>query len=87
MKTYEFIVTLAKGTEHSDDLVEALYEAGCDDGSVWSTAGVVQIGFSRRAESLETAIRSSIADVQKAGATVAEVTMEADALASLAQVP
>lgn len=83
MRTYEFVVTLAKGTEHSDTLVEALYEAGCDDGSVWSCAGVVQIGFSRRADSLEAAIRSAVTDVQKAGCTVARLEMEPAALAAL----
>ena len=86
MKTYEFVVTLAKGVQHSDDLVEALFEAGCDDGSVWSHGDVVQIGFSREAESLEAAIRSAIGDVQKAGVRVAEVTMEADALLALVEV-
>ena len=81
MKTYEFVVTLAPA-EHTDELVEALYEAGCDDGSVWSRGAVVQIGFSREADSLEDAIRSAIGDVQKAGAAVAEVTMEADAFSA-----
>ena len=66
VRTYEFVVTLAKGTEHSDTLVEALYEAGCDDGSVWSCAGVVQIGFSRRADSLEAAIRSAVTEMEPA---------------------
>jgi hypothetical protein len=83
VRTYEFVVTLAKGTEHSDALVEALYEAGCDDGSVWSCAGVVQIGFTRQADSLEAAIRSAITDVQKAGCTVARLEMEPEALAAL----
>ena len=83
MKTYEFVVSLAKGTEHSDELVEALYEAGCDDGSVWSCAGEVQIGFTRKADSLEGAIRSAIADVQKAGCTVARLEMEPEALGAL----
>jgi hypothetical protein len=83
VKTYEFVVTLAKSTEHSDALVEALYEAGCDDGSVWSCAGVVQIGFSRQADSLEAAIRSAITDVQKAGGSVARLEMEPAALAAL----
>ena len=84
MKTYEFIVTLAEGTEHTDELAEALYEAGCDDGSVWSSGGRVQIGFTRRAESLETAIRSASGDVQKAGSTVVQVTIEEGSLAALA---
>ena len=85
MKLYEFVVTLAKGTPHSDDLVEALFDAGCDDGSVWSRGELVQIGFSREANSLEEAIRSAVGDVQRAGAVVAEITMEADALSALGQ--
>jgi hypothetical protein len=87
VKTYEFVVTLAEGTEHSDALVEALYRAGCDDGSVWSCAGVVQIGFSRQADSLEAAIRSAITDVQKVGCTVARLEMEPEALAALHAAP
>ncbi len=62
---------------------EALFEAGCDDGSPGSSQGVVSIDFHREAESLEAAIRSAIADVQKAGCAVAQVTLEADVLASL----
>ena len=65
MKLYEFVVTLSKGTPHSDDLVDALFEAGCDDGSVWSRGEMVHIGFSREANSLEEAIRSAIGDVQR----------------------
>ena len=83
MKTYEFVITLAKTVVQSDELAEALFEAGCDDGSVWSRGEVVQVGFSRESESLEAAIRSAIGDVQKAGAAVAEVTMEGDALTAL----
>ena len=83
MKTYEFVATLSQGTEYSDELVEALYEAGCDDGSVWSSEGVVEIGFNREAESLEAAIRSALGDVQKAGATVIRVTLEERALAAI----
>jgi hypothetical protein len=85
MRVYRFIATLAKDTAHTDDLADALFEAGCDDGTLWSTGSIVQIGFSREAESLEAAIRSAIADVQKAGSSVAEVTIEGDSLATLAQ--
>jgi hypothetical protein len=53
------------------ELVEALFEAGCDDGSVWSSGGYVQIGFSRESESLEAAIRSAVGDIQKAGSRAA----------------
>jgi hypothetical protein len=87
MKTYEFIVTLAEGTEHTDELVEALFEAGCDDGSVWSSGGYVQIGFSRESESLEAAIRSAVGDIQKAGSRAFQIIMEEGSLAALASVP
>ena len=33
MKRYDFTLVLSKGTELTDQLVEDLYEAGCDDGS------------------------------------------------------
>jgi len=36
------------------------------------------IGFHRKAEWLESAIRSAVADVQKAGVTVARVQIERD---------
>lgn len=80
-KTYRFLVTLAPGTEHTDDLAETLYGGGCDDGALFSSGGVVQMGFDRQAESLEHAIRSAIADVQKAGCRVAHVQIEPDDLA------
>jgi len=80
---YEFTLILSKGTGLTEDLAEALFEAGCDDGSPGSCEGVVSIDFHRNAESLEAAIRSAIADVQKARCTVAQVTMEADLLAGV----
>ena len=83
MALYEFTTILSKGTELTEDLAEALFEAGCDDGSPGSCQGVVSIDFHREGESLEAAIRSAIADVQKAGCTVTQVTLEADSLAAL----
>ncbi len=78
MKVYDFAVILAGLSVIDDDLADAIFEAGCNDGTPISSNGVAWIGFSREAESLETAIRSAIADVQKAGCTVARVEIEAD---------
>jgi hypothetical protein len=78
MKCYEFIVVLKDLQVIDDDLAEALYEAGCDDGSPFSSSGVAAVGFSREAESLEAAIRSAVADVQKTGCTVQRVEIESD---------
>jgi hypothetical protein len=83
MPTYRFTVILAGLDEVSDDLAEALFEAGCDDGSPWSSEGVAAVGFDREAESFEQAVRSAIADVQKGGCHVAWVKIEPEDLIQL----
>jgi len=79
MKTYEFTVVLANVTEITDDMADALFEAGCDDCSPGSSEGIVEIDFDREAASLEEAIRSAIANVQTAGYTAKRVVIDADA--------
>ena len=81
MVPYDFTLVLSKPTELTDQLVEDLYDAGCDDGSPSSRAGVVMVTLHREAESLEQAIRSGIADVQKAGCQVGRVEIDAEDLA------
>jgi hypothetical protein len=78
MSCYDFVVVLKGLHVIDDDLAEVLYEAGCDDGSPFSSNGVAAIGFSREADSLESAIRSAVADVQKAGCTVQRIEIESD---------
>jgi len=79
MQIYDFSLVLSAGIELTEELGDALFAAGCDDGSPGSCEGVVTIDFHREAETLEAAIRSAIADVQKAGCTVAKAEIEADA--------
>jgi hypothetical protein len=74
---YEFTVVLADHDVMTTDMAEALFVAGCDDGHPWSSEGVAAITFDREAGSLESAIRSAIADIQKAGCVAAEVRLEA----------
>jgi hypothetical protein len=81
MKRYDFSLVLSNGTELTDQLVEDLYEAGCDDGSPSSCGGTVMVTLHREAESLEQAIRAGIADVQKTGSSVARVEIQPDDLA------
>ncbi len=71
MATYEFQLILGNVTAMSDQIADALFEAGCDDGTPFSSQGTAVIGFSREAASMEEAIRSAIADVNKAGYIVA----------------
>lgn len=73
MDKYEFQLVLAGIEEITEDVANALYEAGCDDGTPFSREGEAAIGFTRQANSLEEAVRSAIADLQKAGYVVARV--------------
>jgi hypothetical protein len=81
MKTYDFTLILSPGTELTEELAELLFEVGCNDCSPSSCNCIVSIDFHRESESLESAIRSAIADVQKAHCTVARVEIAVDAAA------
>ena len=86
MKTYEFDVTLQGVSEVSDDQADALFAAGCDDGTPACCNGLAWIHFDREAASLEDAIRSAVAQVQSAGFSVSKVEMDANAAVSLGHV-
>lgn len=75
--SHEFTLVLTPG-EVTDDQVSALYESGLDDGTVSSSRGITRIDVTRDADSLESAIRSAIGQVNAAGLTVATVEIEAD---------
>ncbi|MEN6451249.1 MAG: hypothetical protein ABFC96_12220 [Thermoguttaceae bacterium] len=74
---FEFRLVL-KPIEMTEELGNALYEAGCDDGTLGVLNGVPFVSFHRDANSLESAIRSAVADVQKAGCTVKRAEIEED---------
>ena len=74
---HRFTVILSGLTEMTDAAANALYEAGCDDGSPGSCEGVA---FDREASSLSEAIHSAVRDVRKAGFDVVRVEIEAEDL-------
>lgn len=75
-KTYGFSIVLTVSTL-TDAECDALYEAGCDDGTIVSRKGVAFIAFDRKAESLEQAIRSATANVRAAGFDIERIEMPA----------
>jgi hypothetical protein len=75
-KTYGFSVVLTARTL-SVDQCDALYEAGCDDGTIVTRNKVTFIAFDRKADSLEQAIRSATANVRAAGFEIERVEMPA----------
>lgn len=81
-KKYEFTVILEGVTELTTQMAEALFLGGCDDGSPGSCGGQVTVDFNRQATSLETAIRTAVRDVSKAGFRVTRVELESPQLLS-----
>ncbi len=79
-KQFDFTIILAPDTDLSEDKAEALFAAGCDDCTPVVSNGVPLIYFHREAANLHEAIRSAVADVQRAGCKVAQVRIEAEAL-------
>jgi len=75
-KPYGFSVVLTASTLSAQEC-DALYEAGCDDGTIVSRKGVTFIIFDRKADSLEQAIRSATGAVRAAGFDVKRVEMPA----------
>ena len=75
--THEFALILAS-PDVTEDQCNALYEAGCDDGTISTSQGVTRIDFAREAPSLEEALRSAIANVNAASlhAIRAEITTD-----------
>jgi len=70
MKTHEFTI-IESGLDHeADDFADLLFEAGCDDATVSFQQGAIILDFVREARSLDRAIRSAVADVERAGASV-----------------
>ncbi len=83
MAEYDFALYLNELTELDDRAVDALFEAGCDDALPGSSEGRTMVSFAREADSLESAIRSAIGDIQRAGFTVSQAVIECDTLAVL----
>ncbi len=75
-KTYGFSVVLTAPAISAAEC-EALYEAGCDDGTIVTRNRATYIAFDRKADSLEDAIRSATANVRAAGLEVKRVEMPA----------
>ncbi len=78
MKTYEFELILRDVPDLTDDQADALFAAGCEDGTPASCDGTAWVHFDREAPSLEDAIRIALGQVRAAGFQVARVEVDAD---------
>ena len=82
-RTYWFDLVLADVDQMTEDAANALFEAGCDDGSPGSSCGVATVMFARQAASLELAVATAVRDVAAAGFRTASVRIDGDHLAEL----
>ena len=83
MPTYRFAVIIPKpGLTHDAilDATDALGEAGCSDASIRGHANGLELLFERAADSLQAAISSAVADIEKAGYRVSKVELERESI-------
>jgi hypothetical protein len=80
MAKYEFTLILRGPLDLDEDVADALFAAGCDDGTPGTCDGVFSIDFHREADSQEHAIRSAMTNVRTAGYEVDHVEIEAEAV-------
>lgn len=84
MDTFEFTLVIS-GDVMSDEAINALFEAGCDDATFGGVDTSSFGGFDREAETLEQAIASAIAQVESVPGLVV-LRVEPDDLVTLSEI-
>ena len=85
MATHSFTLVVEGPDLQSDEVIDALFDAGCDDALVGRADGVQYLDFDREADSLEDAVLSAVAGVEQVDGV--EVVRIADAgLVSMADI-
>jgi len=74
MPCFSFEVITEEGI--TEELTNALFEAGCDDSGIGCSCGIWSVHFDRDADSLDAAIRSATEQVRPDGLTSERVTIE-----------
>ncbi|MXZ84623.1 MAG: hypothetical protein F4Z02_03070 [Acidimicrobiia bacterium] len=64
MQRFTFTLTVEGRDLQAGEVVDALFDAGCDDALVGSSEGVQFLDFDREAGSLGEAVLSAVADVE-----------------------
>lgn len=83
MSAYRFSVIVPTSPMTHDetlDATDALGNTGCTDASIRGHADGMELLFERDADSLQAAISSAIADVERAGYAVSKIELEREAI-------
>lgn len=85
---FDIVVSLPKGSGDEDTIMDALFEAGCDDAAVGlGTSDMIGLGFTRTGEDAEAVISAAVKQVLSAlpeGARLREVRPDLVSLAEVA---
>ena len=64
--THHHFTLIVDGPDLQDDtLIDAVFEAGCDDAAIGRIDGIQYVDFDREAASLDQAILSAVADLER----------------------
>ncbi len=85
LREYEFTLVLSGVKELSQDTLDALYEAGCDDALIGMRDGVAFADFVREAESPEEALQSAIRNIEQAGIGAKVEHIEPDEIVNMSE--
>lgn len=65
MPNYQFTLIVDGPDLQDDGQADALYESGCDDALIGRSHGVQHLDFDREAPSLDAAVLSAVADIER----------------------
>jgi hypothetical protein len=84
--TWAFTLVLSGVRAVTDEIENALFEAGCDDALLCTRDGAIYLDFDREAPSFREAVLSAIADVEEAGIGARVARVEPDELVTMAEI-
>lgn len=85
-RIHEFTLTIQGVSDLTDEQIDGLYEAGCDDATILITGMTVYQDFDREAENLETAILTAIRDTESADPAIQVARVEPADLVTAAEI-
>ena len=65
MQTYHFTLIIEGPDMQEEAIIDALFENGCDDGTIGRSDGIQFIIFDREAASFAEAVQSAIDDIER----------------------
>ena len=65
MQNHQFTLIVEGRDMREDEVIDALFESGCDDGTAGCSDGVQFVIFDREAESLDKAVLSAVEEIER----------------------